>query len=269
MTETSPEPGVRAGAEPVRVTLPDGMPCFTTPERFELFSEIEFIHAEIFTEHAYLRHGIELPPRPVVVDVGANIGLFALYVVGQRPEATVLACEPMPDTLAALRANTELHETSGVTVVPHAVGRAREDAVPFTFYPRMPGNSTRYPEDKAVGEEVSVALIGEQRHREAMRTQQVPVDVRRFSEVVAELDPSAPLDLVKIDVEGAELDVLEGIDPGDWPRIRQFVIEVQDLHGRLGEVLRLLAEHGFTAEAVRPENLPEEFRYHMVYARRA
>lgn len=60
--------------------------------------------------------------------------------------------------------------------------------------------------------------------------------------------------------------MLEGVDATDWARIRQFVIEVQDLDGRLSEVLRLLDEHGFAAHAERPENLPEEFRYHMVYA---
>lgn len=96
--------------------------------------------------------------------------------------------------------------------------------------------------------------------------------MRRFSEVVAEWGPAAepgvPLDLVKIDVEGAELDVLEGIEPDDWARTRQFVIEVQDLGGRLDEVRKLLEGHGFEVRAVRPENLAEEFRYHMVHARR-
>ena len=258
--------------EPVLVTLPDGMSCYTTPERFELFSEIDFIHAEIFEEQTYLRHGTELPQRPVVVDVGANIGLFTLFVTQQRPEAAVLACEPMPDTLAALQGNLALHETAGATVSPHALGKAREDAVAFTFYPRLPGNSTRYPADKSVGEQVSVALIGEEQHREAMRAEQVPVDVRRFSEVVAEwgraAEPGVPLDLVKIDVDGAELDVLEGIEPDDWARTRQFVIEVQDLGGRLDEVRKLLEGHGFEVRAVRPENLADEFRYHMVHARR-
>jgi len=75
MTETTPEPDARAGSEPVLVTLPDGMPCYTPPERFELFSEIEFIHAEIFTEHTYLRHGIELPRRiPACSPVSASAG---------------------------------------------------------------------------------------------------------------------------------------------------------------------------------------------------
>lgn len=41
-------------------------------------------------------------------------------------------------------------------MVPRAVGRAREDAVPFTFYPETPGNSTRYPGYKAGSGEVSV-----------------------------------------------------------------------------------------------------------------
>ncbi len=35
------------------------------------------------------------------------------------------------------------------------------------------------------------------------------------------------MDLLKVDVEGAELDVLRGVDPQDWARIRQVVVEVR------------------------------------------
>lgn len=43
-TEAPQRPGhdrAPAGADPVLVTLPNGMACYTTPERFELFSEID------------------------------------------------------------------------------------------------------------------------------------------------------------------------------------------------------------------------------------
>ena len=48
------------------------------------------------------------------------------------------------------------------------------------------------------------------------------------------------VDLLKIDVERAELDVLRGVRREDWPRIRQVVLEVHDVHGQLARVQRLL-----------------------------
>ena len=40
------------------------------------------------------------------------------------------------------------------------------------------------------------------------------------------------IDLLKINVEKSELDVLRGLAPRDWPRIRQMVIEVDQLEDR-------------------------------------
>ena len=44
------------------------------------------------------------------------------------------------------------------------------------------------------------------------------------------------IDLLKIDVEKGELEVLNGIEDADWPRIHQIVMEVHDLDGRVGMV---------------------------------
>ena len=59
------------------------------------------------------------------------------------------------------------------------------------------------------------------------------------------------VDMLKIDVERAELAVLHGIADSDWPKIRQIVVEVHDIDGRLAEVKGLLTEHaGFQVTAV-------------------
>lgn len=50
------------------------------------------------------------------------------------------------------------------------------------------------------------------------------------------------VDLLKIDVERAELAVLRGVALKDWPRIKQVSMEVHDSGGRLPEVLRILRE---------------------------
>jgi 31-O-methyltransferase len=64
--------------------------------------------------------------------------------------------------------------------------------------------------------------------------------------------PLPAIDLVKIDVEGAEMDVLEGVGTA-WPRIRQMVVETHDREGRCRDLVALLEHHGFTSiRAFRP-----------------
>lgn len=53
------------------------------------------------------------------------------------------------------------------------------------------------------------------------------------------------VDLLKIDVERAELDVLKSIATEHWALIRQIVLEVHDLEGRLAQIMALLQQKGF------------------------
>ncbi|MBY8847336.1 FkbM family methyltransferase [Saccharothrix sp. MB29] len=100
------------------VELTDDFSCYVPPGGLGagIFSEIRFIHSEVWTSRVYLAHGIDLPDDAVVLDIGAHVGLFSLFVKHEHPGATVLAFEPIPVTAQALRANLELHEVDGVHV---------------------------------------------------------------------------------------------------------------------------------------------------------
>jgi FkbM family methyltransferase len=54
------------------------------------------------------------------------------------------------------------------------------------------------------------------------------------------------IDLLKIDVEGPELDVLRGIGAGVWPFIKQVVLETHDRDGRLARIEEILRSNGLT-----------------------
>jgi len=83
------------------------------------------------------------------------------------------------------------------------------------------------------------------------------------------LSGESHVDLVKIDVEGAEEEVLAGIGDADWPRIRQFVIEVHDVDGRLDRMTRLLEARGFQATHAREDwKLHQVLRISTLYAAR-
>jgi FkbM family methyltransferase len=77
------------------------------------------------------------------------------------------------------------------------------------------------------------------------------------------------VDLVKIDAEGAEWAILQGIEPSDWPRIRQLALEVHDIDGRVERMRGLLEERGYEVTVPAPAgSLLELAGVRMLYARR-
>jgi FkbM family methyltransferase len=65
------------------------------------------------------------PEAGIIVDGGANIGLYSLYAATRRPRATVLAVEPAPGIVARLRRNIALNGLENVIVCDCAL--AEED----------------------------------------------------------------------------------------------------------------------------------------------
>jgi hypothetical protein len=52
--------------------------------------DVDFLYREIYDEKVYMQHGVRLLPGDTVVDVGANIGMFAMYcseIVGPQVKA--------------------------------------------------------------------------------------------------------------------------------------------------------------------------------------
>jgi FkbM family methyltransferase len=141
-----------------------------------------------------------LRPGDVFVDVGANVGyhtLLASRLVG--PGGRVLAVEPGAASYAALRANLDLNGTSNVTALQVAAGFDETKALLFDPPPGNLGRSSiRYSHRaRSLGDE-----------RLATGTQ---VDVRPLSELLP-ADDRERLRLVKIDVEGYEVEVLRGLE---------------------------------------------------------
>jgi FkbM family methyltransferase len=90
---------------------------------------------------------------------------------------------------------------------------------------------------------LAAAVIAAEVHRR-VRERPLRAEVRPLSDVIRE-EKVERIDLLKIDVEGAEWEVLAGIADADWPKIRQLVIEVHDTGGRVARVRDLLEARGF------------------------
>ncbi len=127
-------------------------------------------------------------PGMVVADVGANIGLLTLILAwATGPGGKVIAFEPEAVPRSNLEKMKYLNGLSWVEVRDQAVGQA-------------PGRLTFHVSD-IIGHSSLYALP------EAEEARTVEVEVVRLDDVA----PKGRMDVVKIDVEGAELDVLAGM----------------------------------------------------------
>ncbi len=131
------------------------------------------------------RHLLERLCRPgaVVVDIGAHIGSVVDGVRRHSQPSAVIAIEAMPEKAAALR-----RKFPDVTIHACAVGE-EDGTVPFFVDVKSTGYSSLYST----------------RNREA-DVREITVPLRRLDDLL----PSEMVDLMKIDVEGAELGVLKG-----------------------------------------------------------
>jgi amino acid adenylation domain-containing protein/FkbM family methyltransferase len=230
--------------------LPDGSPVAHLNR-----NETDYLYHEIFVLQAYLRHGIALGEGDCVVDAGANIGLFTVFASRLVRGLRVIALEPNPAAFACLRANAEAW-AGGATCLPVGLS-SRTGAGDLTFFEGLSLLSglhadaaterevvRHYVLNQAAGTggEPWAAELGELIDGR-LRARTVSVPLRTLSEVIA-AESIARIDLLKVNVEKSELELLRGIDPADWPRIRQAVIEV-DRAEHLGEVTTLLEARGF------------------------
>ncbi|SFA72048.1 methyltransferase, FkbM family/amino acid adenylation domain-containing protein [Amycolatopsis marina] len=259
--------------EPVTVDLPNGATVFAAN-----VSETDFMAREIFTDRTYLQGGIVLPDNACVVDVGANIGLFGVFVAEVCRDPVVFALEPLPPLQELLRRNLYIHDVRGA-VLPFGAG-AEESTVEFSYYPHATVLSGRYAESAADSGMVKSFLVGQLASQgvqldeevidelliERLGTQPYTCRVRPLGAVLAEHDITH-VDLLKIDVEKSELDVLAGLSDEDFSKIDQIVIEVHDQDGRLEVVRDLLHSKGYRSTVLRDPQLSQTELYN-VYASR-
>ena len=262
MKNSSQDPAL----EPVKPEGPKSAPgIFRAPNGMDIFhhavAETKYVYQEIFEDRVYFRHGINLAAGETVFDIGANIGLFTLFVKENFADIKVHAFEPSPAIFDILKANVGKY---GGSVSIHACGMAdRPGEGKFTFYPNysiMSGLHAGGEQDKETLRTGIKSRLREQsqdpsdipeRSLDRMvkvalgQKQEYLCRLRTISEIIDEVGVAA-IGLLKIDAEGSELDILTGIRDGHWDRIRQIVMEIHDPKGTARpEAAKLLERHGY------------------------
>jgi FkbM family methyltransferase len=223
------------------------------------------IYNEVILQQEYFQEGLSLAGARCVMDVGANIGIFTMEVKGKAPEAAIYAFEPIPDTFRVLEQNVRLVQGSDVHLFNVAIGAEDHGEIALTFYPNMPGNSTSWRALKDDNKPVMDQIFGKEASDFLHQSETRLAPVRTLSSVIRE-EGIVNVDYLKIDVEGGEMSVLDGIEESHWALIRQIGIEAHTAQLR-EQVCETLSQRGF--EVYTDRGLASPSGAALVYGKRA
>lgn len=156
-------------------------------------NEVEFrqLYEEIFKKHVYY---VELDNQsPLIIDGGAHVGLASIYFKTLYPNATIWAFEPLPELVEYLQANISVNRLENVFIIPSGLA-ARA------------GKTELYidAEDKNHWLSTSSMFPGAWTSKQ----QTTPVEVETV-ELTNYLEQ--PVDILKLDIEGAEIEVINSV----------------------------------------------------------
>ena len=206
------------------------------PIHFDVPGSLYLVFKELFMNDVYEIDALvrQLPAEPVVIDVGANAGFFAVQLLSKVERAMIYAFEPVPANVTAFQQTIQQNDRlrQSVRLFPMAVTGQPLDSVDL------------FAEAEANSQVVASVFAGFNPNN----TQKLTVACLTLTDILLRNDLTA-VDLLKLDCEGSEYDILYQTDPQLLRRIRRMVMEVHDLdedRNNLGALDKHLRSVGYT-----------------------
>ncbi|HEV7231034.1 MAG TPA: FkbM family methyltransferase [Bacteroidia bacterium] len=159
-------------------------------------------------------------PNPFIIDVGANIGLVSIFCKKKYPSAELVCIEADPLIFKLLEQNIRSFAFEQVTLIQKAAWDKDDSTLSF-FGDGADGGTLLSPGSNKKG---------------------IQVNTMRLSALIVK-----PVDFLKIDIEGAELVVMQEIET-KLGFVQKIFIEYHSYRSKeqdLNEILNLLKAHGF------------------------
>lgn len=175
-----------------------------------------------------------------IVDLGANVGFFTLFAASRFPGRPVVSVEPYPPSAAALTANLRDNRLSNCRIVQAAVSNMR-GTVAF-------GSTSPVPNPVNARITPNASIDG---------TQYVACPTTTLDDLFRE-HVSGDVAFMKLDIEGAEYDVLYGASDASLARVRRIALETEELDAdrrNTDALAAFLRSKGFRTVEVTPHML--------------
>jgi len=179
---------------------------------------------EIFRLHEYrIADEVIAQATYPIVDVGAHAGFFTMHARSLNAQVQIFAIEPEPDNIAQLNKHLQDNHIANVKVFPGALA--------FSSEPRG-------------------LIVTEDSHNHYLASafgrtiEGVGVRALSFKDFCAQHDIKK-ISLLKIDIEGGEYEVFDGMSEADLSAVQHIVLEYHQGREKSREIEEKLRMNGF------------------------
>ena len=222
---------MRAGQPCAEAVLWDGTRIAHPEGRAGLLEALQ----EIWLERIYTAGFYRPADGDVIVDAGANVGVFSIYIARQNRSCRVVALEPFAENFRYLQDNVARSRLGNVTCHETALGGGFEQA-------QMQAVGTRSLDHVLVRDQVPVAVVSARAGEtigpqpSALSSQLDPSGAQVEANMINVIPLSALFDLagaqeinfLKVDIEGSEREVFGAAPPDALHRILRIAMEYHD-----------------------------------------
>jgi FkbM family methyltransferase len=213
-------------------------------------STVRFLFREVFVRQVYRVETTN--PEPSILDCGANLGMATLFFKFLYPKCRIKCFEPDPATFQLLQKNVDGNRLQNIETFNIALWN-ENSIIDFFYDPGKRGSLLMSTSPSRIGGPA------------------IRVPARRLSEFI-----DGEVDYLKLDVEGAELRILQELTAsGKLRSIRQMGIEyhhrLQGEHSAMAGILEILEQNGFEYQILAggfPDPSISRFQDIMIYARK-
>lgn len=183
-----------------------------------------------------------LQDSDVFFDVGANVGIYSIYAALRNPHTTVYSFEPEYSNLNQLKQNIIINNLSA-NIIPFSIALEDKTGISYLHIQDLTTGSALHTEsreslEKSFGKDVV--------WKEGIGTSTLD-----FLTESIRVKPT----LIKIDVDGNELNILKGGNKTfNLAELRSVIIEIIDDQPNNEQVIKFLNDHGFGLKYAFKEN---------------
>lgn len=156
----------------------------------------------------------QLPPQPIIIDIGANAGFFGIQLLSKIETGTIYAYEPMPANVQMLRETMDRNPRLAqcLTLYQQAVTGKPLETVDL------------FAEAEESSQVVASVFFGFNDNN----THRLTVPAITLGDIIRQHNLQT-IDLLKLDCEGSEYDIIYNTDSALIQRITRMAVEVHDL----------------------------------------
>ena len=240
--------------------------------------------AQILHEHinGYIDNFINIKNNDTIIDIGANIGIFGLELSLKYPNIEIFSFEPILDIFNVLKENAKNTQNKNFKFYNYGISN-EDETIDFTYFPNAPALSSSNNEISGSKKDLVEAFTGNLENAPdswwwkkiipkftypyiinylMKNKKKITCKVKPLSKVIDSL-LIKKINLKKIDCEGNERKVIDGIDEDNWNIIEQLVIEINDIEGRLDYIKNKLEKLGYEIKIIKEPALEKTNLYNL------